>query len=536
MPRWRDSLRLTLLFVLLTGLMTWPQALVLGTHAAGDQDVFFNLWRLRWIAHALATAPHHLFDGNMFYPERNVLAYSDAMLAEGILSAPLQWTGVPPVLIHNLVLLGGIVASAVGIVVLARHLTGSTAAAIVSGVVFAFAPYRFDHYKHLELQWTVWTPWAFWALQRALETGSVRFGVITGVCVALQMASSVYYGVFLSVLIAVVAALQLLTLRGRHLRHGVRSLLVAGAIAATLSGLYLLPYAAASKRVGTRTESEVTVFSARPQDYLAATRENLLYGTAQRRVHERVLFPGTLPVLLALTGLLLVPPTTITIAYIVGLIVAFELSLGSFGVLYPVLYEHVAVFRALRAPARASIFVLFFIGVLAAQGMAAVTALCSRRLRDAIVALACAIVLLEYWVAPLQLSPYHNNAPPLYAFLARLPRGVVAEFPMPEPSSPPRHDPRFAYMSTFHWKPLVNGYSGFFPPSYLERLNALSGFPDPSSIERLRRERVRYVVVHADGYPPGERERIVERLLLLGLTHVAEFEDGWSVGTIMEVR
>ena len=97
-----------LLFVALTVVMTWPQVEYLGTRARQHQDVYFNMWRLRWFAHALATAPSHLFDGNIFHPERRTLTYSDAMIVEGVVAAPLLWAGVPPVLVHNLLLLGAI--------------------------------------------------------------------------------------------------------------------------------------------------------------------------------------------------------------------------------------------------------------------------------------------------------------------------------------------------------------------------------------------------------------------------------------------
>src|SRR4029450_1755931 len=251
--------------------MTWPQALVLKTHAFDHQDVFFNLWRLRWIAHALSTSPGALFNGNIFEPERGVLAYSDAMLVEGVLAAPLLGVGVPPVLVHNLMLLGAIIASAVGIFVLARHLTGNTGGAFAAGIIFAFAPYRFEHYMHMELQWAVWSPWAVWARKRTIETGPVRFGLLTGLCLALQVASSVYYGVFLSILIATVALVQLIMLRGRALARSVRALVLGAALAAAIAGIYSLPYSAAAARVGTRSTSEVKTFSARPRDYRVAT-------------------------------------------------------------------------------------------------------------------------------------------------------------------------------------------------------------------------------------------------------------------------
>ena len=40
---------------------------------------------------------------------------------------------------------------------------------MIAGIVFAFVPYRFEHYMHMELQWTMWMPWAFWALHRTLR-------------------------------------------------------------------------------------------------------------------------------------------------------------------------------------------------------------------------------------------------------------------------------------------------------------------------------------------------------------------------------
>jgi hypothetical protein len=91
-------------------------------------------------------------------------------------------------------------------------------------------------------------------------------------------------------------------------------------------------------------------------------------------------------------------------------------------------------------------------------------------------------------------------------------------------------------MSTFHWMPLLNGYSGFYPPSYYRRLIRLEEFPDEASVASLRREKVKYVIVHEDGYPVGARVRIVERLLDLGVTRLADFNDGWGIGTVMELK
>jgi hypothetical protein len=118
--------RAAVLFTLLTVVMTWPQTAHLTTDAWDHYDVFFNMWRLGSFAHALAKSPAHLLDGNIFYPESRTLTYSDAMVVEAVVAAPLLWMGVSPVLVHNLMLLGGIVVSAAGIFMLAATLTGES--------------------------------------------------------------------------------------------------------------------------------------------------------------------------------------------------------------------------------------------------------------------------------------------------------------------------------------------------------------------------------------------------------------------------
>src|SRR5215211_4621403 len=123
------------IFTAIAAAMTWPQALSLSSRATPHQDVYFNMWRLRWFAHAIGT-PSPVFDGNIFHPERRTLAYSDAMPVEGLVAAPLLWAGVKPVLVHNLLLLGAIAASALAMYALARHLTGSRGAGVIAGIVF----------------------------------------------------------------------------------------------------------------------------------------------------------------------------------------------------------------------------------------------------------------------------------------------------------------------------------------------------------------------------------------------------------------
>ena len=97
------------LFVLLAIAHTWPLATNPGGLSRNDtHDTVHHEWILAWDAHQLATDPLHLFDANIFYPERDTLAYSDHLLPQAVMAAPLLWGGASPVLAYNLLLIAGL--------------------------------------------------------------------------------------------------------------------------------------------------------------------------------------------------------------------------------------------------------------------------------------------------------------------------------------------------------------------------------------------------------------------------------------------
>jgi hypothetical protein len=443
-----------------------------------------------------------------------------------------------PVLMHNLLLLGAIALSGAAMFALARYLTGSRGAGIIAGIVFAFAPYRFEHVMHMELQWAMWMPLAFLALHRTLDTGKWKYGLATGACVALQMLSSIYYGVFLATLIALGALLLMARDRDVPLARALLPLAAGAALAAVVTGLYAIPYLRVHDQVGDRPAGEVSAFSARPSDYLVATPTNWLYGpsTPRRVGPERRLFPGVIPVVLAIVALLLRTPPRRAIVYLLLIVAAFEASLGLDGYSYRFLYDHVSVYRGLRAVARLGIFVLMFLGVLAAYGYQALVETRSATTRAALVSVLAVGLFVEYHTS-FALKTYANTAPPIYRILARQPRGVVAEFPVPPVDALPGDDPEYAYLSTFHWFPLVNGYSGIYPRSYLDRLGPLRGFPDDRSMVRLRRDGVVYVIVHAATYSEMAYRELRNRIVAVGaLAELGEFDDAQGHAVLYRFR
>ena len=487
-----------LLFTALTAVMTYPQVLHMTDRVHDDGDPLMVTWVLAWVAHQLPRAPARLFDANIFYPERNTLAFSETLLLPGAIVAPLQWLGVGSIFIYNLVFLSGFAISGVGVALLVRRLTDNSGAAILAGIVFAFPPYRIDHYAHLQLQQTQFIPLALWAFHVLLDTGRLRDGARLGAFVACQMLSCMYYGLFLIPYMSVVCGTMLIADRRMP-----RERLVALAAAAAIVFVAMIPvgraYMAARQVVGERGPAEVAEGSATWRNYLAPPEVNAVYGKVFARFMqpERRLFPGFVAVALAIVGLW--PPLSARrLAYGLGLLLAFDVSLGFNGVIYRALYDYFLPFKAMRVPARMGLMVGFSLAVLAGYGATRlVERLRSQPMQRAVLVVLGVLMLAEYTSTPLEFFPAPVNPPEIYADLMRdrgdSPTAVLFEYP-----TSARSDPAYLYYSTFHWQHLINGYSGFFPPSYLRLARAVENFPDEPSMDAIKSHGVRYLVIHGE--------------------------------------
>lgn len=506
----RDFAAAVSFYTALALFFTWPLAGDLSTRVVAHFDPPFSAWRLARVVHN-ASEGLPLFDGEILWPAEHTLAYSDATLLQAALAWPMLAAGLTPLAVLNLLTMAGVIGSALGAYVLARRLTGSTAGAVVAGLVFAFAPYRRDHLQHLELQWAMWSPLAVWAWHRALDSGRARDGLLCAAFVLLQLVSCIYYGAFLTIAMAVICPLTLVWRRGRLGRAALGGLVAGGVAVAIAAAAYNRPYALAQERVGERTVVETARYSADASSYLAATPDNLVFGalTGSLGDNEKRLFPGLAP--LALAAVALMPPTPAVAAIYVGATaVAWDASLGTSGRVYPLLRAWLPPFRGLRAPARFAMLVLLGLSVLAAFGLARV----AQRFpgRHLVAVAAASLVVLEYSTAPLPTQGIPSTPPPVYEWLRAQPRQVTLELPVPLPNALPLHDTFYMYAQTWHWQPLVNGYSGYYTQDYINLLTALRSFPDEQSSRAMERAGIQRVILHGELFRKGHYTPLVAAL------------------------
>ena len=523
----RSVLRPAGLVVFLLGLaalVTYPQVRQIGTGVNDFGDPLLNAWALAWTAHILPVSPASLFDANIFYPARGTLALSETLVFPALLVAPLRWLGLNPIALHNLTLLAGYALSGLTMFALVREVTGQPLAAVVSAVIFTTSPLRTDHFPTVQLQQTYLMPLALLQVHRiAGGARSWKPAVLLGLTVAAQFASCVYYTVYFVTVLPVLTLLLLVgsqppsaahsRARDRRTpdRHHHRD----------------LPAGVSGNRnvVGERAPRELVAGSAELRDYRRAHPQNLIYGRRDSiGPAERRLFPGFTALGLAAAGL--AAPVSLAGPYVVALAVAVDSSLGVNGHLYPWFYAYLLPYRGLRVPARFGMLAAMFLSVLAGLGVASVLKrVTSRQLRYACVAIATVLAIAESLNRPFVLRTMPPNFPAVYEWLRDAPAGVVVEYPVGglEGRIGPE-DPTYMYYSTAHWKPLLNGYSGFAPPSYVELLERMREFPSAASIEYLRAREARYLLVHSAYYLNGGFEQDVEALgRVAGVRRVAQF-------------
>ena len=234
---------LALTCAILTVVHTWPMAAAPHRYSRIDNaDYLLNAWAISWVAHQGVTDPLRLFDGNIFWPERSTLAYSEAMIVQGVMAAPVRALGGSPVLAFNAVMLAGYFLTSLAFGLLAYRWTGSWAAAFVTASAAGFNSHLFTRMAQLQAMHVEFIALALFGLDRIFTRGRIRDAVTLGVGFALQGLTSIYLLVFTSWAMVFAGLTRFVTAgRGRRGRPAILAALAAG-VALLLLSFYLDAY------------------------------------------------------------------------------------------------------------------------------------------------------------------------------------------------------------------------------------------------------------------------------------------------------
>jgi len=215
---------------------------------------------------------------------------------------------------------------------------------------------------------------------------------------------------------------------------------------------------------------------------------------------------------------------------------AGDSRVSGFG-LYGLLYSYVPGFTGVRVPARFAMVAGMFLAVTAAYGAAwlgrrawGTAALVAVGVLVVADGAAMPLAMNHTWgtseaTPPARIYPA-SEAPSVYRELRAMPTGtVVAEFPFGDPA----WEIRAVYYAGVHGKPVVNGYSGAFPPGYMRRVAQLRRLDvDPDGAWRaLVDAGTTHVVVHTPAFGnPNVGRGVLVWLQAHGARLVSSYPEG----------
>ena len=348
--------------------------------------------------------------------------------------------------------------------------------------MFAVGAHRWIRLAHLHSQVTIFLPFALLALDRFWARRTLPRALLMGLLLALQALSAIYLGAVTALALASAIVASLFAgLRARDLLR----LAAGGALAALILLPVARPYMRMRSFYGMEwSMADVSTYATTLESYAAAGTR--LYGPiGQRHLDpERVqdtLFPGLTVLVLGLAGIA-VAPRRYRVVAVVASSLAILVSLGPQTPVYRFLHENLVFVRGVRALSRFSLLPVLCLDVLAG------IALSGRRHVLAVGALA--LMLIESANVPIRYAAYAG--PPEWArWLAGRP-GAAAVLPLGEGDTQAMLD------GTAHFRPLVNGDSGFVPRPYTRTMELLQEPLAEDALRLLRAVGVSDVVTRSD--------------------------------------
>ena len=514
--------RIAAICLLLAVVHTWPLATAPGTLSRNDNaDAELNEWIMAWVAHQLPRAPAHLFDGNIFYPQRDSLAFSEPLIVPALMGAPLYWLGVSPVFVFNVILLLGFALTAWAGYTLAFAWTGDRAAGVLAGSMFAFNTHTLTRLAHVQGIHAWGLPLALYSADRVLVYGRWRDALWLAVWMTAMAYTSGYLIVFATVMIAVVL---LARVPDWLPRPGRVAMLFGGA--AVLAAIAVIPVYLPYRRVArlgmVRSIESVTEFSATLKGYLAAAGR-IHFSTWSGGFWANpvdAFFPGFVVIVLAIAASVwvfttrrpreqadLFPEAASAIALdrrrvvmlIAIAVTGVLLSLGTRTPVYGWVYQVFPPMQGLRAASRFGNLFLLAMAVLAAYGLASLRRRLPAARAGAIVVALVVLANIESLRAPLHYTRF-TGIPPIYSLLAKEPgRVVLVEVPFYPPQGVFENG-TYVLNSTAHWRSLMNGYSGYTPEAYRKYAEAFWYFPREYAIQAMRKAGATHVMIHPHAF------------------------------------
>ncbi len=486
-----------------------------------ENDGRLLAWTLSWDDHMILTDPVHIFQANIYYPNANTLTYSEHVIGISLIALPAYiLSNGNPIIGFNFVMLLSYFLNAYFTYLLVKYFTKRRAAGIIAGIVYGFCSYKVLNFGHLQDMVIFYMPLLLLFLYQYLNSRKIKYLVGIGLCLLFQSLSSWYHMVFvflmLGIFLAVFLYLKRLTKKD-IIRFGVMVIPVLIVILP-----FALPYFAFNKENQSAYKlNDLKTYSADFGGYLLPSPNTFIGSKVLPKLNitktswsENFNFIGYIALVLSLISVISVRRTSkygfnvsfdkSKFIFVACALVFFIFSLGPFlrindvtsriPLPYYLVYQLLTPIRFIRAVARFSTVVFLMISILAGYGYLKLESkLKKKSLSLVLLGLVSVFIMLEYY-------PFNDYR--TYADVSVTPEvfkevkensdvKAIAVLPI---DVGPFVTTGYIYWAGYHLKPIVNGYSGYEPPTYSYYRSLLTQFPDSISLAKMKSIGVTHIV------------------------------------------
>jgi hypothetical protein len=477
------------------------------TAVPGDMiDPRFNSVVLEHLYRVLTGSAASLWSPEFFYPHPSVLAFSDTHFGSALPYLLARLLGLSREHAFGVWFSAGTLLNFAGALYVLRRFGASTAAAAIGAFFFTCALPATAQDGHPQLVYRFAGPLAVLAHWQMFERRRLADFARVAFFTAWQFYCSIYLGIFLVYLLAALTVAVLIVRRPLQWQPwraswaaGAMVLLSVLALAWLLGSYWVVQqrYELASQR----SIEYVSEMLPRPSSYLIADGSWLvswvgaIWDVPARVEHQLFIGFGAIALVLAAwRGRAAAPELTRVMLIALALLIAGTLSVAELSLYH--LIGWLPGIQGMRAVTRIILIMLVPLSVLVALGADAVWRRFSRSALTAVPALAvvAALVVVEPLTGIMRGTPIAQWRARLDALKALLPPALPKDAILLVRSNSRRYADLFPtevdamLLGQDLGYPVLNGYSGFYPPGYQIR-------PCPRAEERYRDVSLRRVVV-----------------------------------------
>ena len=446
------------------------------------------------------------------------------------------------IMAYNLIVITNLILSFLTMFLLTNYLFKNMMVSFFSSIIYVLCPYQFSRlWQHFSLTFTEWMPLYILSLVKIHERISLK-NVLFCVCSFFLVALFDSYYTFFMLIITVPLFIYLFFQKTEYSKlELLRTYSIIYSLITIIALIIMMPFLkililskgqAPSAWSIIRPFDDLFTQSARPLSYFLPAPDHPIFGRFSEQFigsqmygtsfTEHVLYLGWVPLILAfvafkkwLKSRKTEPKKESSVLgfFIFLALTAWFLSQPPwwdlFGLkLYMPSFFMYKIVPTLRAYCRFGIVVMLGVAVLAGFGLKYLLEnFKSNRTKTVITAIACGLVIFEFWNWPPFKVIDVSRVPEAYYWLKAQPGDIaIAEYPLDTGGA----NERYKFYQTTHQKKIINGTT---PGTYANRLaQTITKLSLPETPQILKWLGVKYVLVHRDKYLQTELTEDKEEL------------------------